>query len=325
MASTKLSDVFAYDELMATSFYERITQNTDAFNGASGGCIRMLNQNLTGDYEKQAFFKNISGLSRRDVTSSAAVDPIKMTMDENISVKVKRKYGPVDVDRGAFRSMGMSPDEASVLAGQAMADEVKQEMLNTGIAAVDAALSAQTGVNLDVSAAGSGTKISHQNLNSALAQFGDASSNIKLWVMNGAAFHALLGSMLSGEAPQFNDSGISVYNGRVPTLSRPVLVTDCSSLAPSGKYVILGLTDAATLLKVSEDAEAFSDIVLGGENIIGRFQGESAYNIQLKGFKWDTQYGGANPTAGAVATGTNWDKNVTSDKSLPGVRLVVAQ
>ncbi|WP_322884167.1 major capsid protein [Sinorhizobium medicae] len=325
MASTKLSDVFAYDMLMATSFYERITQNTDAFNGASAGALRMLNQALTGDYEKLAFFKNMTALTRRDVTSSSAVTPIKMTMDENISVKVKRKYGPVDVDRGAFRSMGMSPDEASVLAGQAMADEVKQEMLNTAIAALDAALSGQTEVNKDVSGAGSDNKMSHTNLNAALALMGDASSQVKLWVMNGAAHHALLGNMLGGTAPQFNDSGISVYNGDVPTLRRPVLVTDCDALGPTDKYVILGLTDAGALLKVSEEAETFSQDVLGNENVITRFQGESAYNIQLKGFKWDTTSGGANPAAATVATAGNWDKNVTSHKSLAGVRLVVAR
>lgn len=325
MPSTKLADVKAYDVLMATAFYERITQNIDAFNGASAGALRMLHQKLTGDYEKLAFFKNMTALSRRDVTSSAAVEPIKMTMDENISVKVKRKYGPVDVDRGAFRSMGMDPDEASVLAGQAMADEVKQEMLNTSIAALDAALSGQTEVNKDVSGAGSDAKMSHSNLNLALAQYGDKSSEIKLWVMSGAAGHALLGNMLTGQAPQFNDSGISVYNGGVPTLGRPIILTDCAALSPEGKYVVLGLTDAAALLKISEVAEAFSQEVLGGENIITRFQGESAYNIQLKGFKWDTQNGGTNPTAGTVATATNWDKNVTSHKSLAGVRLVVAQ
>lgn len=325
MPSTKLSDVKAYDVLMATSFYERITQNINAFNGASAGALRMLNDKLTGDYEKLAFFKNMSALTRRDVTSSASVEPTKMTMDENISVKVKRKYGPVDTDRGAFRSMNMSPDEASVLAGQAMADEVMQEMLNTAIAALDAALSGQTEVNKDVSGAGSDNKMSHSNLNNALAQLGDASSQVKLWVMSGAAGHALLGNMLSGVAPQFNDSGISVYNGGVPTLGRPIILTDCDALNPTDKFVVLGLTDAAALLKISEDAEAFSQVILGNENIVTRFQGESAYNIQLKGFKWDTGNGGANPNAGTVATASNWDKNVTSHKSLAGVRLVVAR
>ncbi|RVD58867.1 hypothetical protein EN866_19495 [Mesorhizobium sp. M2D.F.Ca.ET.223.01.1.1] len=310
---------------MATSFYERITQNIDAFNGASGGAIRMLNQKLTGDYEKLAFFKNMTALTRRDVTSSAAVEPIKFTMDENISVKVKRKYGPVDADRGAFRSMGMSPEEASVIAGMAMADEVKQEMLNSAIAALDAAISGQTEVNKDVSGAGSDNKMSHSNLNAALAQLGDASANVKLWVMSGAAAHALLGNMLTGVAPQFNDSGISVYNGQVPTLGKPIIVTDCDALSPTDKFVVLGLTDAAALLKISEDPETFSQDVLGGENVVARYQGESAYNIQLKGFKWDTTNGGSNPTAATVATATNWDKNVTSFKSLAGVRLVVAR
>lgn len=309
---------------MVTAFLEKISQNINGFNAASGGCLRMLNEKLTGDYEKSAFFKRASGaLTRRDVTSSSSVTPLQLTMDESISVKVKRKFGPVDADRGAFRSMGMDPDEASILAGEQMADDTKQEMLNTGIAALDAALSGQTNVCVDVSGDGSSDKASHSNLNKALRLFGDRSSSIGLWVMTGAAFHDLLGGMLNGVTPQFNDSGISVYNGNVPTLNRPVLVTDCSSLAPTNKHVILGLTPAASLLKISEEAEAFSQEVLGNENIIRRFQGETAYNIQTKGFKWDTGNGGANPTSGAVATASNWDKIVTSDKDLAGVRLTV--
>jgi hypothetical protein len=310
---------------MATAFIERISQNIDAFNAASGGALRLLNQNLTGDYEKRAFFANVSALTRRDDTSSAAVTATKLTMDEDISVKVKRKYGPIETDRGAFRSMNMSPDEASVLAGQQMADETRQEMLNTAIAALDASLSGQTEVSQDVSALGSGQNMSHVNLNKALKLFGDASSAIKLWVMSGAAFHDLLGNMLTGVAPQFNDSGISVYNGGVPTLGRPVLVTDCSTLSANNNYTVLGLTDAAALLKISEDAEAVSQIITGQENLVTRYQGESAYNIQLKGLKWDVTNGGRNPSASAVATASNWDKNVTSFKNLPGVRLVVAQ
>jgi Major capsid protein 13-like len=54
--------------------------------------------------------------------------------------------------------------------------------------------------------------MSYVNLNQAMKLFGDSSSNIKLWVMSGAAYHDLLGNMLTGVAPQFNDSGISVYN-----------------------------------------------------------------------------------------------------------------
>lgn len=324
MSTTKLSDVYAYDDLMATSFLERIAQNIDAFNGASKGCLQLLNQQITGDYEKRAFFKTISALSRRDVTSSADATATKFTMDENISVKVKRKY-LAESDRGAFRSMGMSPEEASVLAGEAMADETRQEMLNTCIAALDAALSGQSEINLDVSGDGANSKLTHLNMNNVLAKMGDASSNIGLWVMSGAAFHALVGSMLGGNSPQFNDSGISVYNGGTPTLNRPVLVTDCSSLAPADKFVVLGLQNGAGLLKISEDPEAVSHIITGKENLITRFQGESAYNIQTKGFKWDTANGGANPTAAAVASSTNWDKNATSYKSLAGVRLVVAQ
>ncbi|WP_020184540.1 major capsid protein [Methylopila sp. 73B] len=310
---------------MATAFYERITQNTNAFNAASNGALRLLNQGLTGDYEKQAFFKNVSGMTRRDDTSVASVTAIKLTMDENISVKVKRKFGPIDATRDSFRSMGMDPDEAAVLAGQQMADETRQEMLNTTVAALTAAMAGQSDIVYDAAAIASGVTaniLNHANMNKALAKLGDASSNVKLWVMNGASYHALIGNSLSDMT--FNDSGISIYNGGAPTLGRPVLVTDIPALNISTTgYNILGLQDAAAMMKVSEDPEAVVETVTGLENLVTRFQGESAYNIQLKGFKWDITNGARNPSAAAVATGTNWDSNVTSFKSLPGVLLKV--
>ena len=53
-----------------------------------------------------------------------------------------------------------------------------------------------------------------------------------------------------------------------------------------------------------------------------RYQGEYAYNMKVKGFTWDVTNGGANPTAAAVATATNWDKTVADDKNIGGVQLV---
>lgn len=313
-----------YDTLMVGGFYEGITQNTNAFNAASAGALRVLNEKVNNDYGKKSFFKNLDAVSRRDDTSTATANGIKLLMDEDISVKVKRKFGPVETTRDALRSQGIDPDQASYYAGLAMADGTKQEMLNTVVSALDAALSASNN-NIDVSGIANANQMSHLNLNKALALMGDNSSNVKLWVMSGAAYHALIGSMLSGTAPQFNDSGISVYNGGAPTLARPVLVTDSSALSPTDKFVILGLTENAAMLKISEDPEAISHVISGNENLITRFQGESAYNIQLKGYKWNIGSGGRNPAAAALNTASNWTKNVTSDKSLPGVRLVVSQ
>jgi hypothetical protein len=63
------------------------------------------------------------------------------------------------------------------------------------------------------------------------------------------------------------------------------------------------------------------DLVSGLEQISYRLQGEYAYNLGLKGYTWDIANGGANPSAAALATGTNWDQVATDDKDTAGVIL----
>lgn len=321
MATSTINDMKVYDDLAVGAFYERISQNINAFNEASSGSLVLNAEFKQGDYAKQSFFKNFSGLSRRDDTSTSAASAAKLIQDENISVKLKRKF-LAEVTRDSFRSLGLTMDDFAMMCGEQMADETRQEALERAISAIDAFLAAQTGNNLDVSGNGSNTQLSHINLNEALKLMGDKSSSIGAWVMSGAAFHALLGNMLGGTAPQFNDSGISVYNGGVPTLGRPVLVTDSATLNPSGKFVVLGLRDAAAIATITEATDVLIDDVSGGENLIKRFQAEAAYNLQLRGAKWS---GSRNPVSASVSTAGNWTANVTSNKDLPGVRLVVQQ
>ena len=52
-----------------------------------------------------------------------------------------------------------------------------------------------------------------------------------------------------------------------------------------------------------------------------RLQGESAYTMTMKGFTWDLANGGSYPSAAAVATGSNWDIQVSNVKNGPGVMM----
>ncbi|WP_398470710.1 major capsid protein [Tardiphaga sp.] len=324
MTSSTINDMKSYDELLVGSYYERITQNIDVLNEASAGTLRMVTDFVQGDFEKESFFKNFNGLSRRDDTSLSDANSVGISQDEDITVKLKRKF-LVEATRDQFRSLGYSMEKFAQLCGEQMADETKQEALERLIASLDAALSAANTNNLNVSGDGNGGGITHLNVNKMLALMGDRSSGIKAFVMSGACFHAWAGNMLSGVAPQFNDSGISVYNGGVPTLSRPVIVTDSPTLTGANTYTILGLQEGAGEVKISEDPDVVFADVTGKENLIKRCQGEGAYNLSLRGHKWNIAGGGRNPSNAAVATASNWTRNVASHKDLPGTRLVVSQ
>lgn len=122
-------------------------------------------------------------------------------------------------------------------------------------------------------------------------------------------------------------ANFNVQTGTPVTLNRPVIVTDSDSLkVTSGSpavtdYYTLGLTSNGALCEVTETSDIVIDDVTGNEVLITRLQGEFAYNLGVKGFKYDVSSGGANPNASAVGTGTNWDQVVSDNKQLAGVVL----
>lgn len=319
MAIGKASDFKVYQEYFQTGVVETLTQNSNAFNAASRGAIRLSTASLRGDYAYRAFFESISGLaSRRDTTSVSAATDLAITQDDFISVKMSRKIGPVAQTVDAFKKAmaGRSAEEMNILLGEQTAKAMQVEMLNSALSAGSAALAAQSDVLYTVAASGTMTT---SGLVSGLSKFGDAADRIACWVMHSKVYYDLVAQQISA-----NIDGVSNFNvatGTPVTLNRPVLITDSASLitgSPSNYYT-LGLTADALQIENSEEETMVVDLVSGLENLVYRFQGEYAYNLGVKGFKWDTANGGANPAAAAIATGSNWDVASTSYKDFGGI------
>lgn len=325
MAIGKASDLKVYNEEFQGGLWEGITQNTSAFNGASLNAIRLVTADKRGDYEKEAFYKSISGLiTRRDTTSVSSATDLALSQDELISVKVNRKIGPAAQTLDAFRKIAKDQREMSFILGKMIGEKKAQDLLNTGILAVEAAIQGQTALNLDIT--GETTKtLTTDALVRGLAKFGDAASRIVAWVMHSKPFFNLIGSQIADKVVNVADK---VVYGAVPaTLGRPVIVTDAPGLTDANgsaadTYNIMGLVEGAVIVTESEQSDIISEIVTGLENLVFRIQGEYAFNVQIKGFKWDVSNGGPNPLDTALGTTTNWDKAATDDKDLSGVRIV---
>jgi hypothetical protein len=54
--------------------------------------------------------------------------------------------------------------------------------------------------------------------------------------------------------------------------------------------------------------------VTGLENLALRYQGEYDVTCHVRGYKYDTSTGGANPTDATLAAGANWDLAASSVK-----------
>lgn len=325
MAAGKASDFKVFQDQFQAGVVETLTQNSNAFNAASVGAISLSTVSRRGDYSQQAFFKNVANLvSRRDTTSVADASILGMTQDEWISVKLNRKIGPVDQTKDSFRKImaGLAPDEMSFLLGEMAAKAMQVEMLNSALRAGRAALNAQATNKYTVPTSGT---LNTAGLVSGLSKFGDAASQVVCWVMHSKAYFDLVQAQITA-----NIDGVSNFNvatGTPVTLNRPVLVTDSDALliaSGSGSvattdYFTLGLTADALIVENTEEEDLVIEDITGKENLITRMQGEFAYNLGVRGFKWDVANGAANPNDATLGTGSNWDAVRGSHKDFAGV------
>lgn len=323
MATSLASDFKIYQEQFFGGMTETLQQAADVMNEASRGAIAMTTETMKGDYEQESFFKSLSTLvSRQDITSVSAATALKLTQDELVRVKLHRKIGPTEVTRKAFLQIGENPELASFVLGQQTAQAAAENMLNAGLLAARVALANTAAVTNDVTGATVKT-CTHTNLIRTLQKFGDKSSRVVAWVLHSANWFDLGVDGVDNQIDSIAADIIRVLN--VPGIGRPFIVTDSPSLIAAAdtpdSYFVLGLTDAGLQLILTEDQYVTTEEVTGLEQIVNRIQGEFAFNVGVKGFRWDIANGGANPDDTALGTGSNWDKAVTADKDLAGVVL----
>jgi len=326
MAIGKASDFRIYQEYLRTRIAEILAQNGLAFGAASNGAIRLTTVSKRGDYEYQSFFTSISGLiSRRDNTSTASVTDLALAQDELISVKVSRKIGPVAQTRDAFRKMTgrYTETEFTGIIAEMAANGMQLDMLNTGLSAAAQALKNVAASYHTQTSLGS---MDTNTLVDGLAKMGDQASRIVAWVMHSKPYYDLVKQQIAA-----NITGVSnfaIAQASPVTLNRPVVVTDSTSLIAQlnspdvNDYYTLGLVADAIVVENSEEEEIVVQDVTGLETLVVRYQGEYAYNLGVKGFKWDVANGGANPLAATLATGSNWDTAFTSVKDRAGVTIM---
>lgn len=312
-------DFKIYDEQYFSGQYERVLQTIDIFNQASNGAIVLQANLVKGEYEKRSFMKKIAGLiRRRDPASVAAVADLKPTQGEFIGVKVNRGIGPVSNTIDSWKKIAEDPQMLSFFLGKMVAEAKLEEMANTAVRVIEAALQGQAALNHTVAAT-----MTHSALVDAFAKRGDKSGDIVALVMHSKPYFDLVKAAITDKI--FGVANVAVYAGTVATLGKPTIVIDSPALVDAGApntYNTLGLVAGAITVKESElETVTLDGPITGLENLVYRLQGEYAYNVEPLGFKYDTAQG-VNPNDATLGTAATWIKEATDDKALGGVRLV---
>lgn len=316
-----MADMVVFNEYVQSTITEVISQQVDLFNAASQGTIVLTTKRNRGDFNIRSQFAEIANLvRRRDVYASGAVTPVVFAMLQEASVKVAAGTPPVSFNPSQFTWIQESPETAGVVIGEQLAKAQFQDMLNTAIKALRAAMvNVGASVEYDVP---SQAALSLNALNRGAQKFGDHSQNIRAWVMHSTPIHDLWDSSLTNANALFTFENVRVLQDG---FGRVFIVTDSPSLFGSvtspdvTDYYTLGVVEGAAVVEDNGDFFANLETTNGDENIQRTYQAEWTYNLALKGYTWDTANGGKSPTDAEIGTGTNWDKTATSIKNTAGV------
>lgn len=310
MATTLNSDMVIYNDLAQTAYLERIQDVLDVFNASSAGAIRLVNENIEGDFKKRAFYTVGGSIVHRNVNTDATVTPAKIGSGEMVGVKYPWKYGPYASTEEAFKRRARTPEEFSILVGQDMADAVIAGYIEIAFAALAAAIGANAAMNASGSFATDHKKV----LTKGMRKFGDRFNRVALFGMDSGTYFDLVDDAIDEKI--YEEAGIVVYGGTPGTMGKPVLVSD---RIPADR--IFGLQAGAITLTESQVPGVRSYPINDQENLALGFRAEGTVNLDLLGYSWADDTAGANPTLAALGTGANWTKYANSDKATAGVLI----
>lgn len=314
-------DLVKFNSQVYTAMTEVVDQQVNAFNEQSNNTLVLApsNRNM-GDFTIEASFKQISGLVRRRNVNSGttAVTAVSLQQLKKASVKVAAGTPPVTFEPAQYRWILDSPEKAAIIIGEQLAQAMLQDELNSAIRALTAAISGQTALVNDITAATTKTA-SIATLTGAAAKFGDRMSSIRAWIVHSKVMNDIWQAALANTQSLFKFGDVAIMQDQ---FGRRFIVTDSLALISGTDYYTLGLVQQAAYVEPNNDFDAVMVDATGKENIQRTYQAEWSYNIGLLGYGWDTTATGASsPTDTVLGTATSWTKTASSNKDTAGVML----
>jgi hypothetical protein len=321
-----LSQMQVFNKYFMPATIETLAQMVNKFNAASGGTIRLTTEGFEGDFLQESFYAAIHSARRRvdRYATNADQAATDLTQQKHTSVKVAGGFGPVRYEPSQMTWLEKPTAEGIEVASRNFAEALLQDQLNTAIAALVAAISNQgADTTVDVSATG---PVTYAAVNNSHALFGDHSGLLVAQVMDGATYHGFIGQNIANAQQLFQAGTVRVIDilGKISVITdAPALFTAAAGEDPAMRRVLSLVAGAAT---VTDSRDIISNIQTtnGKQRIETTLQIDYTFGLGLKGYTWDETNGGKSPTDAELATGSNWDKVVTSIKHTAGTLAVGA-
>lgn len=310
---------------MHTGMLLALSQFLPGFNQATRGGIKLSDARLPGNFTNNVNFDLTEDVwSNRDPTASTDIaSGDRKSVGELNTIGVTRPIKALvenslqSFARSLAQSIPTTSEQFSQMIGEWIMRTKLRRLFNDGLLAFRVAHKAQTANHL-LATANSG-KANSDDLNLARATMGDMDfAAAGVLVMHSKPYYDLVGKQVADKIPDV--AGWNFFRGQPATFNIPTLVTDSPALVGTRavgsttvpEYYSLGILPDAVDIKNDAAETVAANTITGKENIMFQVQAEGAYNIALRGFKWDTGNGGAVPSDNAFATATNWDPLETS-------------
>lgn len=321
------SDMVVFNSFVMPAILELFPQAVNKFNAASNNTIQLQASNFVGDFFEESFYKALYTAQRRvdRNAANASVASTDLTQDQINQVKIAGGFGPILFEPSQMTWLQKPTQEGITIAAQGFVDALVADQLNTAIAAAVAAIENVAAVTNDVSSGATGTRVTQQEVNNGLALFGDRSQALSALVMTGFQYHNLIGDAIANSNNLFEIGGVAVMSGSAFGQGRPIIITDAPALTgvnvtPTEK--VLALQTGGVFVKDGGDIITNIQTNNGNERIETTFQTDYTFGLGLKGYSWDETNGGSSPSDAEIATGSNWDTVMTSEKDTAGVIII---
>jgi hypothetical protein len=321
------SNMVIFNDFVMPAIVELFPQAVNKFNAASNNTIQLQASNFTGDFLEQSFYQALYSAQRRvdrnaAIASQASTDLAQLQIND---VKIAGGFGPVLFEPSQLTWLTKPTQEGITIAATAFVDALMADQLNTAIASLVAAIENVPAVTNDVSSGGTGTTVTQQEVNNGLALFGDRSQSLGALIMTGFQYHNLIGNAIDNSNSLFTVGGVAVMDGTAFGQGRPIVITDAPALTgvnttPTEK--VLALQTGAAIVKDGGDIITNIETTNGNTRIETTFQTDYTFGLGLKGYSWDIANGGSSPSDAELATGSNWDSVMTSEKDTAGVIII---
>jgi hypothetical protein len=260
-------------------------------------------------------------VTRRDITSSASVDALKMSSRNDNGVRICAKAGPLSYSPDVDITDIKQADIVAAFARDA-ADQFRSYLQDAVIYAAIGAIShiGSTLHTRSVWQAAARTNMSREELAALQALMGEDADKIACWVMRSESYFVDLMKDSLGAGVD-SVAGMVSYGGSPASLGKPVAVVNHAALTAADggfdKYYALGL--GAGCVEVEIGAPKFyTQQITNTATVRNILRADQDFSIRVPGFQWDKNNGGINPVldANGIGLSTNWDVTHASAKEV---------